>query len=608
MQKIRTSLMFAVFVASVLLQHTAGAQNKIPVSVLSNGVTNSANNSNRIAGTLGQPAIGAGKNSSVMINAGFWHVPNQILFSPPPASWNFVSNTGGNATIAIPAAINPTIASQPLETGDAIGVFFIRDGGLISAGFGIWNAGRNLPITAWADNAQTTVKDGFAPGELILYKVWDESARREHTAVATYKTGGPNFTTDGIYELSSLNGLTGATHAVALSQGWNTISSFIQPAAPALETLLSGVVANLVIMKNGAGQIFWPEFGINTIGSWDHRQGYQVFMQSATTLSLVGTEIAPQSTPISLSQGWNLLAYLRNSPQDIQTALAGIVSNIVIVKNNSGEVFWPEFSINTIGAMQPGQGYQINVKQATTLSYLANSSSSVAGSISPSADLIEPNADHVSPRHYSLLANTGVSATLLIESADLADGDEIAVENAKGRVVGSGVMRRSKALVAVWGDDRMTKEIIDGATEQEELLLKAWLKAEGIEKSLTISSITDAVTGVALEEKLRYQANAVWVAGLSVAKEIPENYSLQQNYPNPFNPSTLIKYGLPGDAKVDLHVYNLLGQRVAVIVDEQQKAGYHEVVFQNQALPSGVYFYRLHAGSFVQTKKMLIVR
>lgn len=608
MQKIKTSLRFAVFVASVLLQHAAVAQNKIPASVLSNGVTNSANNSNRIAGTVGQPAIGAGKNSSVMINAGFWHVPNQILFSPPPASWSFVSNTGGNATIVIPAAINPTIGSQPLQTGDAIGVFFVRDGGLICAGFGIWNAGRNLPITAWADNAQTTVKDGFAPGEQILYKIWDESARREHTAVATYKTGGPNFTTDGLYELSSLNGLTGATHAVALSQGWNTISSFIQPAAPALETLLSGVVANLVIMKNGAGQVFWPVFGINTIGSWDHRQGYQVFMQSAATLSIVGTEIVPLSTPISLSQGWNLVAYLRNSPQDIQTALAGIANNIVIVKNNSGEVFWPEFGINTIGAMQPGQGYQINVKQATALTYPANSSSLIAGSISPSVDLIEPNAGHVSPRHYSLFANTGASATLLIESADLADGDEIAVENAKGRVIGSGVMRRSRTLLTIWGDNMMTKEILDGATEQEELSLKVWLKSEGIEKTLAISSITDGLTGAALEEKLRYQTNAVWVAKLSIAKEIPAYFSLQQNYPNPFNPSTLIKYGLPSDARVELRVYNLLGQRVAVIVDEQQKAGYHEVVFQNQALPSGVYFYRLHAGSYVQTKKMLIVR
>jgi hypothetical protein len=608
MQKIKTSSMFAVFVASVLLQHAAFAQNKIPASVLSNGVTNSANSSNRITGTVGQPAIGAGKNSSVMINAGFWHVPNQILFSPPPASWSFVSNTGGNATIAVPAAINPTIGAQPLQTGDAVGVFFVREGSLVCGGFGIWSEGRNLPITAWADNPQTTVKDGFAPGEMILYKIWDESAQREHTAIATYKTGGPNFTIDGLYELSSLNGITGSTHAVALSQGWNTISSFIQPATPALETLLSGVVANLVIMKNGAGQVFWPEFAINTIGSWNHLHGYQVFMKSAATLSIVGTEIAPQSTPITLSQGWNLAAYLRSSPQNIQTALAGIAGNLVIVKNNAGEVFWPEFGINTIGAMQPGQGYQINVKQATTLTYPANSSSSVAGSISPSADLIEPDDHRDSPRHYSSVANTGVSATLLIESADLAEGDEIAVENSTGRLIGSGVMRRSKALLTVWGDDRTTKEILDGATEQEELSLKVWQKSEGKEKALRISSLTDAAIGAALEEKLRYESNAVWVAKLSIAKKIPAHFSLQQNYPNPFNPSTLIKYGLPSDANVELHVYNLLGQRVAVIVDQQQEAGYHEVVFQNQALPSGVYFYRLQAGSFTQTKKMLIVR
>jgi hypothetical protein len=90
--------------------------------------------------------------------------------------------------------------------------------------------------------------------------------------------------------------------------------------------------------------------------------------------------------------------------------------------------------------------------------------------------------------------------------------------------------------------------------------------------------------------------------------EIPKEYSLNQNYPNPFNPSTTIKYGLPEQAHVILTVHNTLGQQVANLVDEQQKEGYHEVVFTNPNLPSGVYFYRLQAGNYTDTKKLLLIK
>lgn len=91
-------------------------------------------------------------------------------------------------------------------------------------------------------------------------------------------------------------------------------------------------------------------------------------------------------------------------------------------------------------------------------------------------------------------------------------------------------------------------------------------------------------------------------------QKTPDTFILSQNYPNPFNPSTVIKYGLPRDAKVKLAVYDLLGRRVALLIETEVPAGYHEVVFENAVLPGGVYFYRLQAGSFMQTKKMLLVR
>lgn len=90
--------------------------------------------------------------------------------------------------------------------------------------------------------------------------------------------------------------------------------------------------------------------------------------------------------------------------------------------------------------------------------------------------------------------------------------------------------------------------------------------------------------------------------------DIPSVFSLDQNYPNPFNPSSTIQFGLPDESIVRLEVFNLLGQKVADLVNEQMTAGYHAVRFDASALASGIYIYRIQAGSFVQTKKMMLIK
>jgi hypothetical protein len=88
---------------------------------------------------------------------------------------------------------------------------------------------------------------------------------------------------------------------------------------------------------------------------------------------------------------------------------------------------------------------------------------------------------------------------------------------------------------------------------------------------------------------------------------LPEIYALYQNHPNPFNPSTVIHFSLPKSEIVSVKVYNIFGQEVAVLMDNQQyAAGHYSTEFNASGLASGVYFYRLQAGSFTATKKMLL--
>jgi len=87
---------------------------------------------------------------------------------------------------------------------------------------------------------------------------------------------------------------------------------------------------------------------------------------------------------------------------------------------------------------------------------------------------------------------------------------------------------------------------------------------------------------------------------------LPKNFILQQNYPNPFNPATNIRYAIGNKQFVTLKVYDVLGNEVATLIDEYKPAGNYNVIFDASKFSSGVYFYQLKAGEFIQTRKMIL--
>ncbi len=96
--------------------------------------------------------------------------------------------------------------------------------------------------------------------------------------------------------------------------------------------------------------------------------------------------------------------------------------------------------------------------------------------------------------------------------------------------------------------------------------------------------------------------------GVTQDTQTPTEYSLSQNYPNPFNPSTVIKYALPQAGYVTLTVFNLLGEKVATLVNEDMSAGTHSVEFNASDLSSGLYIYTIKASGFINSQKMVLMK
>lgn len=139
--------------------------------------------------------------------------------------------------------------------------------------------------------------------------------------------------------------------------------------------------------------------------------------------------------------------------------------------------------------------------------------------------------------------------------------------------------------------------------------------APGEKQEITIcifmSQGTSRLNSVTKLKEAAVQLQEFYYGDNTVSVKEPENklsYNLSQNYPNPFNPETKINYTIPRSGNVKIEVFNMLGQKVKTLVNTNQNAGYYEITFSGKGLASGMYFYRINAGEFIQTKKMLLIK
>lgn len=516
------------------------------------------------------------------------NVTNQNFTTTKTLSPNwYYTNTGISHVILIPLSSNPNINNAPLLNGDYIGVFYDSLGTLACGGYAVWNGTLNVSLTAWGNDQSPSSPDGFASGEAFKWKIWRASDKKTFDAVAAYSTD-VSFTNTDKFAANGLSGLTKLAASlltqqqITLNAGWQLISSYIQPVSSNLDSMFQQIKTDLIIMKDGSGNVYWPAFGVNSIVNWQSILGYQIKMQNNRVLNITGNQITPETTNISLPQGWSMIGYLRSAPMAVDTALNSITNNIIIVKNGKGQVYWPAYGINSIGNMNPGEGYQIKLTSAANLLYPAN-----YGPVSPPNGLTYQNK--ISRNYKSGTAKvTDNNAVVLFQNKILNNilqpGDEIGIFDNNGLLCGSGIYEGKNLVITVYGDDNSTKEK-DGFLPGEKFEVKIYSKK--LNKEFNPVNVTW------LNDDGSYKVNGIdIVSSLSINKyKFNGNAELEvlTNYPNPFNPTTTVAYNLIKTQIIKISVYNILGQLVKTIYNEVQTEGEHQIEVNGYNLSSGIY-------------------
>ena len=259
------------------------------------------------------------------------------------------------------------------------------------------------------------------------------------------------------------------------------------------------------------------------------------------------------------------------------------------VYNNNGE--W----LGTLRELNPGQGYLLYTQANTELVY---------------PDLKKEqdrSSGYPEKEEWQVDAHQFESSMTLIGSAELAglaygDTSLIVAAIKDGRCRGV-----TRPQYVPYLDQYLSFLMIyaDPQESGDSIAIKVYDPATGITRDVaqTLVFHTDAHLGGLSEP---FIMNALQTD----AERVPAVYYLKQNYPNPFNPLTTIEYGLPADGVVSVTIYNVLGQKVAVLVDKKQAAGRYKIQFDtgNLGLASGVYFYQIRSQSFVKSLKMLLLK
>jgi len=505
---------------------------------------------------------------------------------------------------------NTSFLDAPIQPGDVVMVYDAD--GVLCGWCSATNAGGYGPLHAHRDDPLTaTTDEGAEPGEQLRFGI--NGTRAEVLA------GNPLWTVHGAQVEVDLRAPGDVELTVPLAPGWNLISwgldvevdsmaAIARPVEPHLVRILGFETAAINPNPAGiGGKLYNPRLPafVNTLKHTDGRLGYWFRMAAADTLVVAGVPCRP-STAIPLTTGFNLIAYLPDAPDSTRHCLGSRLPGLLrvlgfesaLINPNPPDIGAKLFSptvpepVNTLQIMTPRLAYWVVMSGADVLRFPDSPVHAQAKRTSPVA--VAPDVSP-SPTNEWI----GLYGAITVDGTPASSGTSVQVVDGANVVCGAFVVHHpgSYGYLPVYRDDADT-DVDEGAIPGE------WLSI----------LLDDAPT--------KYRAR--WTSfgdlqqlDLHVESEpgaaLPRQCRLHQNCPNPFNHSTRIYYDLDAIRDARLTIYNLQGQQIWSERTQAHRPGVHAVLWDGRdaagaAVASGVYLYRLQAGDYDRTRKMLLAR
>lgn len=418
---------------------------------------------------------------------------------------------------------------------------------------------------------------------------------------------------------------------VLLDEGWNLISINVSPPqefyhegedrGPDIELMMEQLRIDednhhVLIMKNEMGQFYLPSFAHNDIPYWNLTEGYLVKVDADVEAVWSGEQI-PADTNIPLEEGWNFAAYyptyeLNADAQEFYV-LSPIIDHVLIAKDGYGHFLIPAWRFSDIPPWNETQGYQVKVDENVVLNYPDERMMMAGRAGIPachSATDMNVTDKNVCPTGLTYSKTNRNMSLLVADFCTQTSNQQLTINSYElGAFTGNGLCVGSVSLttdrnvcpteemwgMAIWGDDPTTEEI-DGAVEGEPFTLRLWNRHE--EQSVT----TEIIEGETV-----YGTNGWCVVRLKHFAT-PSDFGFNTFYPNPFNGMTRFAFDLPEKSEVVLRIYDSSGRLVDRLVNGKMNAGRHHVSWNGSAHAAGIYFVKLHAGSFNATQKVLLLK
>ncbi|MCK4857234.1 MAG: T9SS type A sorting domain-containing protein, partial [candidate division Zixibacteria bacterium] len=466
--------------------------------------------------------------------------------------------------------------------------------GTICGQFFVHTVGAYGQMRVYRDDPNTPATDeGAEVGEVIEIRI---------NTVPAVAWPIPTWTYHNDLQEVCLNTTIIETVCIDLNTGWNLISWNVDTYSDEIETVIADVIGCVdVVLGFESGSLTYdpdlPQF--STLDHVDHHHGYWFRMDCPGRLCVTGIPVDPQM-PIDLETNWNLVSYLPNHQEDIEVALSSVMASLIVAHGFDGgaqsyEPAHPELA--TLTVLKPTFGYWLKTTAPATLIYpamppLTGCLSTDRGSmkaapftagIIPTPEWVNVYGDNVTLDGVSLPAGTNLQMY-----------DEEGTLCGQYHLINEGEVR----FTPVYLDDKHS--MIDEGADY------------GSEISIVVNGIraVESFTWTAFGDRIRL---GTLTSTTKAETMLPRKFELAQNYPNPFNPQTTIRFALPEAAPVKVEVFNLLGERVAGLIDELLPASDYAINWDGQlangdVAPSGIYFYRLTTPQFSAARKMILLK